>query len=89
MAEVLFTEGFLEDMAQVERADKRREIMRVLALLPHTPEIGSRALPPSIRASYGDTVRKLVIAPFDVIYEYHGDKDEVHVLALIHQRQAR
>ncbi len=89
MPEILFTEGFLNDIAQVLLASKRKEIMDAISLLSDMPEIGSSIVPQSIRRKYGKTVRKLVVAPFDVVYEYHAERNEVHILALIHQRMAQ
>lgn len=89
MASIIFAEAFIEDMTGVSLASKRAEIMQNIALLEHFPEIGSGLVPSSIRASYGSAVRKLVVNPFDIIYEYHVEVDTVHVLGLIHQRAAR
>ena len=89
MANVVFAEAFIEDMAGVALARKRTEIMRSVALLEHVPEIGSGIVPASIRKAYGTSVRKLIVNPFDIIYEYHPSDDTVHVLGLIHQRTAQ
>ena len=89
MAEIVFTEGFLADAAIVEREEKLDEILGTIELLEDTPEIGSAILPASIRRRYGPQVRKLVVQPFDIIYDYLPKDDAVVVLALIHQRGAR
>ena len=89
MASLIFAEAFLDDMAGVAVASKRAKIMQSISLLEHVPEIGSGIVPASIREAYGPSVRKLVVNPFDVIYEYHPEHDAVHILGLIHQRRAR
>ena len=85
MAEIVFTEGFMADAAIVEREEK----LDTIALLEDAPEIGSAILPASIRRRYGSQVRKLVVRPFDIIYDYLPKDDAVVVLTLIHQRGAR
>lgn len=89
MAEIVFTEGFLADAAIVEREEKLDEILGTIELLEDTPEIGSAILPASIRRRYGSQVRKLVVRPFDIIYDYLPKEGAVVILALIHQRGAR
>lgn len=89
MTEIVFTEGFMADAAIVEREEKLDEILDTIALLEDTPEIGSAILPASIRRRYGPQVRKLVVRPFGIIYDYLPEADAVVVLSLIHQRGAR
>lgn len=89
MAEIVFTEGFMADAAIVEREEKLDEILDTIALLEDAPKIGSAILPASIRRRYGSQVRKLVVRPFDIIYDYLPKDDAVVVLTLIHQRGAR
>lgn len=89
MAEIVFTEGFMADAAIVEREEKLDEILDTIALLEDAPEIGPAILPASIRRRYGSQVRKLVVRPFDIIYDYLPKDDAVVVLTLIHQRGAR
>lgn len=89
MAEIVFTEGFMADAAIVEREEKLDEILDTIALLEDAPEIGSAILPASIRRRYGPQARKLVVRPFDIIYDYLPQDDAVVILTLIHQRGAR
>ncbi len=89
MAKLVFSEAFIEDMLAVELANKRDEILEKVDLLSSFPELGSGNVPASIRAKYGDSIHKLVVSPFDVIYDHDLDSDTVNVLGLIHQRTAR
>lgn len=89
MASLVFAEAFVEDMTQVILKSKRDEILGSVALLEHVPNIGSTIVPASIREAYGQSVRKLIVDPFDIVYEYHEAEDAVHILGLIHQRAAR
>ena len=89
MADMRLTERFVEDLAEVWSASKRQDIRNALEAVQRFPGIGSRDLPRSIRAEFGETVRKMVVTPFDIVYEYDEPADRVFVLALVPQRMAR
>lgn len=89
MAEIVITEGFVEDITQVYLDSKREEIWYAVSLLEHAPEMGSRILPTSIRRRFGESVYKIVVNPFDVIYRYSLEQDKVFVVGLVHQRTAK
>lgn len=88
MNQIIYTDGFLEDMLQVNTQKLEDKIFDAIDLLPHIPIMGSTNLPDSIAARYGFNVRKLPVKPFDVIYEITDDKDFV-ILGLLHQRSAK
>ena len=84
----MYTEGFIEDIVQVELESKRKEIFGITDLLSDFPELGSNNLPASIFDCYGGSVRKLAVRPFFIIYEYRESEDAVYLLGLDHQRAA-
>ena len=88
MPELMYTEGFIEDIVQVELESKRKEIFGITDLLSDFPELGSNNLPASIFDCYGGSVRKLAVRPFFIIYEYLESEDAVYLLGLDHQRAA-
>ena len=88
MNQIIYTDGFLEDMLQVQTQKLEDEIFDTIDLRPHIAIMGSTNLPDSIVMRYGANVRKLPIKPFDVIYEITDDEDFV-VLGMIHQRSAK
>ena len=88
MPELMYTEGFIEDIEQVELESKRKEIFGITDLLSDFPELGSNNLPASIFDCYGGSVRKLAVRPFFIIYEYRESEDAVYLLGLDHQRAA-
>mgnify|MGYP000002211805 CR=1 FL=1 len=88
MPELMYTEGFIEDIVQVELESKRKEIFGITDLLSDFPELGSNNLPASIFDCYGGSVRKLAVRPFFIIYEYRESEDAVYLLGLDHQRAA-
>ena len=89
MAKVEVSEGFVEDMTQVYMDSKREEIWYAVSLLEFAPETGPSILPTSIKRRFGDTVRKVVVDPFDIIYRYFAEQDLVYVVGLVHQRAAQ
>ena len=89
MAKLIYSDAFIEDMLAVELESKRDELLARADLLSDFPDLGSRNIPNSIRIRYGDSVRKLVVSPFDIVYEHDVDADAVFVLGLVrHQRAA-
>ncbi len=90
MAEARYAEGFVEDVVEkVGQAAKVAQIKAACSLLADFPEMGSPLARASIRSAFGDSVRTLPASPFVIVYEYHRESDEVHVLGLMHGRQVR
>lgn len=89
MASIVFTEGFMDDVAIVEREEKLDEILDAISILEDSPEIGSAILSESLQRRFGPQVRKLIVRPFDIIYDYLPKEDAVVILTLVHQRGAR
>lgn len=88
MPSMLISDGFKRDLLKIETDRMFEAVLSSLDLLETMPTAGSRALPASVRHRYGDTVRKLVVGPFDVIYRYDEETDTVRVVGLLHQREA-
>ena len=88
MAKLVYTDAFIEDMTSVELTGKRDEVFDKVDLLSDFPDLGSANVPMSIRLRFGNSVRKLVVSPFDVVYEHDQASDSVNILGLVHQRAA-
>ena len=80
---MVYTDGFLDDAAAVWSDRVRGRLERMLRAIEAFPEIGSSDIPASIGAAYGTRVRKAVVEPFDLIYEYDPDADTVIVYGLV------
>lgn len=89
MAEIVYTENFIEGMLSVQLESKREEIFAAVELLASNPEIGSRIIRPVIEKQFGKDIHKLVVHPFDVFYRYVPGKDIVIVEGLLHQRRVK
>lgn len=89
MARLVITEGFVDDLSQVWSARVPKRIRESLEILETYPELGSTLLPVRMRKTYGESVRRLTVAPFDVIYEFDRGTDCVYVYALVSCRRMR
>lgn len=85
MARVIVLESFGETLEGVSSPRVRNAILDAIQLLERLPERGSQDLPPKIRQRF-PYARKLVVPPFDVIYQYSHETDTAVVIGLIHQR---
>lgn len=83
-----FTDRFMDDAAKVQSTSKRNEIRKCTDMLADLPEIGSSNISDFIVKTYGANVRKFVVRPFLIVYDYDQPTDEVNLLGLVHGRQA-
>ncbi len=72
----------------VTSANIERKIFDILDTIETAGDIGSKAVPESIRSEFGAGVRKLAVNPFNLVYTYDAERDIVFVEAPIHQRIA-
>ena len=88
MPRMIYTDGFLDDAAAIWSDRVQDRLERMLRAIEAFPGIGSPDIPASIQAAYGPRVRKVVVEPFDLIYEYDPDADAVIVYGLVPFRAA-
>lgn len=65
-----------------------RRIFDILDTIEAAGDIGSKAVPESIRSEFGAGVRKLAVNPFNLVYTYDAERNIVFIEAPIHQRTA-
>ena len=88
MAEIVFTDGFMDDMASApERVEAAA--WQKLSLIESMPGMGSALLSSSLRRRFGDECLKVLVDPYEIVYRWREEADRVEVLALVHQRAAR
>lgn len=89
MPKVIISEEFVEATAEVYSERVFNDLYRLVEMLEALPELGSTELPLpyAIKKRFGKDCRKIVIAPFDILYRYDKVEDTVYVAALIHQRR--
>lgn len=88
MPRLEYSERFADDLALVETRKLEQRILACLDSIELFGEYGSPLVPDSIRAAYGDGVRKVAVNPFDLIYTYYPDRDLARIEALVHQKAA-
>lgn len=88
MAKLLYSDRFASDLASVTSTKIERKIFDILDAVEAAGDIGSKAVPESIRSEFGEGVRKLAVNPFDLVYTYDAERDIVFIEAPIHQRTA-
>lgn len=89
MAKIVYTRQYLDSVADIWSDRVLMKIISIMRSLEAAPEIGSKNVPASVKEEFGDTVYKIPVASFDIIYEYFPQTDTVHILALVPQRAAR
>ena len=87
MPKVIISEEFVEATAEVYSERMFNDLYRLVEMLDALPELGSTERPSAIKKRFGKDCRKIVIAPFDILYRYDKVEDTVYVAALIHQRR--
>lgn len=88
MTKLLYSNRFASDLAGVTSANIERKIFDILDTIEAAGDIGSKAVPESIRFEFGAGIRKLAVNPFDLVYTYDAERDIVFIEAPIHQRTA-
>lgn len=89
MPRVELTERFVNDASDIRSDRVLDHVYRALRNLESFPQMGSTDVPRSIVRELGEGVRKYVVAPFDLIYEYNESSDVVLVYGLVPCVQAR
>ena len=69
-------------------ANIERKTFDILDTIEAAGDIGSKAVPESVRSEFGAGVRKLAVNPSDLVYTYDAERDIVFIKASIHQRTA-
>ena len=86
MTKLLYSDRFASDLAGVTSANIERKIFAILDAIEAAGDIGSKAVPESIRSEFGAGVRKLAVNPFNLVYTYDAERDIVFIEAPIPQR---
>lgn len=86
---MIYTEGFLDDASYIYSPRVQEDLANALGAIETFPRVGSRAVPASVKERFGDDVLKIVVKPFDLIYEYLEEADVVVAYGLVPFRAAR
>lgn len=79
---IRLSEEFIEGLAQVWSPRVLDHVRDLIETLSANPEIGSPRVRHSLRRRYGDSLRKLPVSTFVIVYRFDGET--VDVLALVY-----
>lgn len=86
-AELRISDEFVYDIAAIDSPKVISEIRKTVALLGDYPEMGSLNVRQSLKQSFGNGIRKVLVSTFVIIYRYEGDT--VDVLACVYGPRVR
>ena len=89
MPRLEFSERFADDLAAVTFPRVEAGVMRALDAIERFGDFGSPLMPDSIKARFGDGVRKVVVKPLDLIYTHYPEEGLARIEALVHARGVR
>ena len=84
MAKLVFDEEFLREWSDVSSHRTSQRIDDMLELIAAFPGVGSSIMPKSVRLAYGSNVLKVLVNPYQIIYEYDTINDIVYVYGLLY-----
>lgn len=87
MPRVELTQRFVDDASGIWSDRVFDRVYRMVKGLGTFPLIGSTDVPRSITREFGEGVRKCVVPPFDLVYEYDEQSDVVYVYGLVPVRR--
>ena len=76
MPKMIYSDRFIDDASLIWSDKVMSELFTILKNIEAFPEIGS------------SNVRRVVVGPFDLVYEFAEESDTVYIHALVHQRKA-
>lgn len=84
MARLVVYEGFIDARNRVWSSRIRQNVDDMLRTIESMPGVGSSLLPASIVSEFGENMRKAVVSPFEIVYEYDQETDTVFVYDLLY-----
>ena len=84
MAKLVFDEEFLRQWADVPSKRMSDQIDHILQLISAMPGVGSSIVADSVRVAYGQNVLKMLVGPYQIIFEFDRSKDTVYVYGLLY-----
>lgn len=84
MARLVFDDEFIREWSSVTSQEVSEKIDRMLQLIESMPGVGSSITADSIRHAYGPQVRKALVGPYQIIYDYDHRTDTVYVYGLLY-----
>ena len=84
MARLAVSEAFVSKRNELESQRIRSRVDKALFEIAQFPRLGSRIIPLSTRTRFGNGVRKITVAPYQIIYPFDPKADVVYVGDLLY-----
>lgn len=84
MSRLVVYEGFIQARAEIRSECLAHNVDSMLRTIEHMPGVGSPLIPSFAQVACGPNVRKAVVSPFEIIYEYERESDTAYVYALLY-----
>ena len=82
MARLVVFDEFIEELGRVRSERIAQNIEGMLLTIEQMPGVGSSILTPSVVREFGSNVRKAVVSPYEIIYEYDQPSNTLLVYGL-------
>ncbi|MBR2834240.1 MAG: type II toxin-antitoxin system RelE/ParE family toxin [Coriobacteriales bacterium] len=89
MITTIYSDRFMNDMANIYADKVYKAVIDAIRAIETMPGVGSLLIRMSLQEEFGKNIRKVVVNPFDLIYEYDQEKAIVYLHALIYQRSIK
>ena len=77
-------EGFVRKRCTIWSKRIGKNVDDMLRTIEQMPGVGSSILPQSVQDTFGPHVRKAVVSPYEIIYEYDEASDVAYVYDLLY-----
>lgn len=89
VARLIVYRGFIEARATVWSDRVGENIDSMLRTIEEMPGVGSSIVPEAVIRVFGPNIRRAVVSPFEIIYEYNQEEDIVYVYDLLYGPMVR
>lgn len=84
MAEMIFFNGFLKSRSKISSERIRKKIDEMLYTIKEMPGVGSTLSVTRRSIGRRGNIRKAIVKPYVIVYEYDETKDIVYIHDLMH-----
>ena len=84
MARLIVFDGYVEARSKIWSERLGQNVDDMLRTIEQMPGVGSSLLPDSVIREFGPNVRKALVSPFEIVYEYDQETDIAYVYDLLY-----
>ena len=87
MPRLEYSERFASDLAEVTSERVEARVLTALDNIEAFGDFGSPVVPSSLTERFGNGIRKVAIAPFDLLYTHYPSQDLARIEAFVYARR--